>query len=288
MIAIAAATGTVGRALTYELVASGESVRVLTRDAARAEQFGGAVEVAVVDHDDPASLERALAGVDRAFIATGVGPRQPADEAALIDAAMRTGVRYAVKLSVLGAGADYPVVVQQWNTEAERALRDSGLAATILRPATYFTAVAIATAPFREAAVWGGATDGGRAAFIDPADVGVYAARLLADRTTERAPGEVDVVDLTGPESLSMADVRDRLRAATGAEVEYETRTVDEQRGFLEGMGMPPLRVDVLLGVDRMTRDGIMATVSPAFEQLVGRAPIALGEWLRTRVGAAA
>ena len=52
-----------------------------------------------VDFDQPASLERALAGVDRLFIAHGTSPRQVDNEIALIDAAVAARVRHVVKLS---------------------------------------------------------------------------------------------------------------------------------------------------------------------------------------------
>ncbi|RKR74789.1 NmrA family NAD(P)-binding protein [Frondihabitans australicus] len=283
MIAVAGATGSVGQAVTREVIRSGELVRVLTRDAARAARFGDDVEVHVVDYDDPSTLERAFAGADRAFIATGVNPRQVGDEMKLITAAADRGVDYAVKLSVQGAGGDYPVIVQRWNTEIENALRSSGLTATIVRPATFFKAIGLAPRPLIDAGLWGGDAGTGRAAFVGHDDVGVFAARLLLDRSIERASGSVDVEVVTGPDSLTIDNVQTLLTAHLGRAVTYVRRSEVEQRAILEDLGLPPLRIEVLLGLDAMLRDSIMADVTDSFERLVGRRPVSFAEWLTTQ-----
>src|ERR1700754_2837608 len=86
-IAVAGATGRVGTSLTASLAADPVQVLALTR-APQAARVPAGVPAAGVEFDQPASLERALDGVDRLFIAHGTSPRQVGNEIALIDAAV--------------------------------------------------------------------------------------------------------------------------------------------------------------------------------------------------------
>ena len=65
-ILVIGATGTVGRALTDELLTAGAAVRALVRDPSAAE-LPAAVEVVRADLADPASIDSATAGADGAF-----------------------------------------------------------------------------------------------------------------------------------------------------------------------------------------------------------------------------
>ena len=66
-------TGNVGQGVVPALLASGQQVRVLTRnpdgDVAQGQAEAGA-QIAKGDLGDAASLEAALAGVDRVYLAT--------------------------------------------------------------------------------------------------------------------------------------------------------------------------------------------------------------------------
>jgi NAD(P)H dehydrogenase (quinone) len=283
MITITGATGNVGTPLTLQLLDAGQDVRVTTRDAAKAAAFGGRAEIAVVDFNDPGTLTAAFEGADRAFIAAGVSADQIQNENALIDAAIAAGVTYIVKLSVMGAGADYPVVIQQLDTGIEAHLQETGIASTIIRPATYFGTVVDLPAPFIAAGQWGGVTAGGRAAFIDAEDVAVFAARLLQDGPDKHAG---QIYEITGPESLSMEDVAEAIAAQRGTPVPYAQRTESEHSALLAAAGVPESFIPIVLGVDQMTRDNIMAEVTPTFAQHVGRPAHTLASWLEANASA--
>ena len=102
MILVTGATGNVGSRVVHELRGRGAPVRALVRDAARgADRLGAGVELAVGDFADPASMRRALAGVDAVLLSCGNQPAQAELEAAAIDAADAAGVRRVVKLSTV-------------------------------------------------------------------------------------------------------------------------------------------------------------------------------------------
>jgi uncharacterized protein YbjT (DUF2867 family) len=100
-IAIAGATGRVGTHLISQLATDPVDLLALSRQASHTALAEGVMS-ASVDFDRPSTLETALEGVDKLFIAHGTSLRQVANEIALIDAAVKGGVRHIVKLSVMG------------------------------------------------------------------------------------------------------------------------------------------------------------------------------------------
>ena len=72
-ILITGATGFIGRQLTRDLVAGGNCVRILARSPGKARSlFDEGVEIAPGDVSDPASLDRACAGVDTIYNIAGI------------------------------------------------------------------------------------------------------------------------------------------------------------------------------------------------------------------------
>ena len=91
-VLVTGATGNVGSRVVKELAGRGVPVRAFVRDPDRAAAaLGPEVELAVGDLADPASIQAALEGVERVFLACGNLPPQVAYETNLIDAAARLG-----------------------------------------------------------------------------------------------------------------------------------------------------------------------------------------------------
>ena len=149
MILVAGGTGFVGGGIVRELARRRKKFAVLTRDATRsADRFPGlAVEYREGDVCDPSSLEAAIAGVD-AVIGCQQFPNSPIENPKkghtfeevdargtenLVIAAKAAGAKQYVYLSAAGAAPEgYHWFRAKWR--AERAVRNSGLTYTILRP----------------------------------------------------------------------------------------------------------------------------------------------------------
>lgn len=217
MILVAGGTGTLGRDLVARLRTSGRDVRVLTRDAAHA--AGLDVDVSIGDVRDPPSLAAAVAGCSAVVSAVhgflggrGAGPEAVDDRgnANLFRAAAAAGVGHVVLLSVLGADADHPMSLHRAKHAAERSLTASSLAYTVLRPSAYletWTAVIggrLATG--RPAVVFGSGTN--PINFISVRDVAALAELALDDVQLRD-----QVVDVPGPDNLTMTEVADLLGA---------------------------------------------------------------------------
>jgi hypothetical protein len=66
--------------------------------------------------------------------------------------------------------------------------------------------------------------------------------------------------------------------------VEYHARTEAQQRAQLESAGLPALLVDVLIGVDDITRDNVYAMPSPTVFDLTGHPPRSVKDWVQEHV----
>lgn len=102
MIGLTAPTGNVGRHLADLLADAGIRARLLARNPA--EHADTRHPVVSADLDDPSTLPAALAGVDDLFLLSP-GPDTPAQDAAVLSAAVDVGVRHVVLLSSLGVEA---------------------------------------------------------------------------------------------------------------------------------------------------------------------------------------
>lgn len=229
-IAVVGGSGFVGGAIARELHMRGERVIVLSHrpDRAAAEQPDG-VETRRADVADPRSLERALDGVDALVISLAF-PNSPMEsprlghtfeavDAAgterLVAAAAAAGVRRIVYISGAGAASDSPRSWFRAKWRAERAVRESGIAYTIIRPTWVYGPRDVALNRFLGLAKrlpFVPLTGSGRQllapVFVD--DV----ARLAAD-VIRAAEARDQVFEVGGPDILSMRDViRVALRVA--------------------------------------------------------------------------
>jgi NAD(P)H dehydrogenase (quinone) len=279
MITLAGGTGLVGKSLTQALVRDGEQVRVLTRDPkAAAAAFGDAeLEIVAVDFDDVATLRSAFAGSEKAYLSYGTTDRQVRDEIALIDAAIAAEVPYLVNLSVGGAGGTHPANVVRWHAEIDAYLASTGVPSTVVRPTTFTDTLLRIAANFVRSGAWGGLAGTGRVALIDSRDVAAVFAVILTEGPQLHAG---KIYDISGPAAVTMDEVAGYISAALGTRVEYHARTEAQQRAVFQSAGLPRLLVDVLVGVDDITRDNVYAVPSPTVLNLTGHAPRSVKDWV--------
>ena len=213
MILVAGGTGRVGGEVVRLLSGAGFAVRVLSRDPIRAAERGWqSVEVVTGDVREPASLERALAGVSTVVsTVTGFAPGEPGPRAiddegnrALIGAARAAGAEHFVLVSIAGASQSHQLEIHRAKHRAEEELRRSGLAWTIVRPTVLMETWALVVGePIRK---------GGRARvfgrgdnpvnFVSADDVAAFVVRAVLERTLRGV-----ILEVGGPENLTLNQV---------------------------------------------------------------------------------
>jgi NAD(P)H dehydrogenase (quinone) len=276
-IAIAGATGRVGSALTSLLASDPVDITALTRrpDAA---QLPSGVTVAAIDFDQPNTLVEALGGADRLFVSHGTSSRQVANEIALIDGAVAAGVRHIVKLSALGPATRLNPLA--WHMQIEAHLARQPVASTVLRPAAFADILKRAGGQIA-AGSWAGAAGYGRVNFIDTRDIADVARVALME---EFGPESQRAYHPTGPRSWTMQQVAEELSTLLGHPVVYRHRSPEEARAALLAGGLTPLVADLLVGLDQMFRESVLAETTSTVEELTGKKPRSLRDWLAENI----
>jgi uncharacterized protein YbjT (DUF2867 family) len=281
-VLVTGATGNVGAQVVRALGERGVRARAFVRDPDRAARdLGGEVELAVGDFDKPASMRRALDGVESLFLASADGPRKVAHETTMIDAAVEAGVARIVKLSVNGATVDSPVGIWRWHGEIEEHLRAAApttatTTATVLGATFFMTNVFAMAEAIRQTGCLFLPAGDAKVAMIHPADVGAAAAAVLADHSHAEPS-----YTLTGPEAITFSAVAERLSAATGGTVTFVDVPDEQAQAGLVQSGAPEWLAAEMVAMFGELRRGSAARVTDAVRHLTGRAPRSFAEFAR-------
>lgn len=270
MILVTGASGNVGSRLVRRLVEAGAPTRALVRrpDAA-AELEGLGVEVVVGTFDDADALRLAARGVERLYLVSPPGvDGMVAEQVAVVEAAGAEGVRHVVKQSSIGADLATDAAIVAAHRRIEEAIESSGMSWTHLRP-HWFMQNELGQAGTIAADGVFYAPDVTEISMIDVVDIAAVGAHVL---TSDGHEGQAYV--LTGPEALSYADVADVYSRVLGREVRWQEVSLDDARDSMRQAGLPDeLAVGFADIMGGYRQGGVMRDVSPAVEQLTGRAP---------------
>ncbi|WP_234543774.1 NAD(P)H-binding protein [Streptomyces shenzhenensis] len=273
MILVTGATGTIGSDVVRQLAGRGAKVRALTRDPANARVPAG-VEVVRGDYGDPASLDAALSGATAVFLLRPPGPDEGQD-AALADAARTAGAERLVKLSAIGTGDPDSGPSGQWHLAGERAVRDSGLAWTVLRPSSFASNTLTWLQALRAGEPVPNMTGDGASGVIDPRDIAEVAVRALLD-----AGHAGRTYTLTGPEAITVPGQAAVLAEVLGRPVPTRDLSPEQTRDFLRtAWGMDGIRAESVLTGLAFVRAGGNAVVTEDTEQVLGRPARTYREW---------
>lgn len=134
VLLVTGATGNVGAELVRALAEAGKPVRALSR-AGRADGLPPGAEAVAGDLNEPGTVRDALDGVTALFLMPGYsGQRQ------VLADARAAGARRVVLLSGLSAGiGDTSNAVVGYLTDAENAVRESGMEWTFVRPTSFMS-----------------------------------------------------------------------------------------------------------------------------------------------------
>jgi uncharacterized protein YbjT (DUF2867 family) len=256
---VTGATGNAGGQVVRALAEDGHAVRALTRSPDRG-RWPATVEPVGGDLDHPGTLAGPLAGVDGVFLMSGY-----ADMPALLAEIRRAGVGRVVLLSSSSVPlGDRDNAVVAYHALSEQAVRESGLAHTVLRPSMFMT----------NALQWADQLAVGdvvrvqwpavAAAVVDPYDVGAVAASVLVAGGHDGA-----ALRLTGPEALLPADRVRILGEVLGRDLHVEELS-DEQTLAELRASMPPRYVEAF---SAFYLDGTLdeSPVLPTVREVLGR-----------------
>jgi uncharacterized protein YbjT (DUF2867 family) len=273
MILVTGATGNVGGELVRALASAGQPVRALVR-AGREPEFPAGVQPVAGDLNQPESMRPALAGAQALFLYPGYQ-----DMAGTLAEARHAGVHRVVMLSGSSAASgDMNNAVSRYMIESEAAVRDSGLAWTVVRSFGFMSntlqwvpqlqAGDVVRAPFAGVAI----------AMIDPFDIAAVAAAAL---TASGQAGRVYTV--SGPQALRPADRARILGEVLGRDLRFEAQPDDEARAEMSA-AMPAAYVDAFFGFYvKGTLDE--SQPRPDVGEVTGRPPRTFRQWAQAHAG---
>jgi uncharacterized protein YbjT (DUF2867 family) len=214
-----------------------------------------------------------VAGAERVF-SLATGPKTGAYERNLGEAARNAGVRHIVKLSALGGDDEIRNDIRKWHDEGEQALRETGIALTVLRPTGFMSNALHWRDSIRTQGKVYSNYGEGKLPVIHPRDIAAVAVRAL---TSEGYEGKA--YSLTGPEALSVREQVKILSEVLGRELEYVSITDEVARKGMERAGMPGLLIDALLPFADFIRSGKAAPVFGEGEEITGRPALTFRDW---------
>jgi NAD(P)H dehydrogenase (quinone) len=272
LVGVTGSTRRLGSRIARLLADSGVRQRLIVRDPSRAPKLPDA-EVAQAAYGEKAALLNALDGVRTLLLLSAT---ESADRISLhkatVDAAVAAGVRRIVYTSFVGAlpNATFTFARDHWHTEQH--IRSTGVDFTFLRDNLYLDFIPGMVG--EDGAIRGPAGDG-RVAAVARDDVADVAARVLVSgEHSEMA------YDLTGPSAFSLAEAAALISEAWDRPVRYEAETLDEAYRSRECFGAPAWEVAGWVTSYAAIASGELSVVSSAVEDITGRPPISLAEYL--------
>jgi NAD(P)H dehydrogenase (quinone) len=271
-IAVTAATGHLGRLAIAALKARGAQPIALARSPEKATDLGVVTQAFDYTTADPA----ALTGVETLVLISSndfddrVGQHRKA-----IAAAKAAGVKRILYTSILKGEAN-PMILAQDHIGTEAAIRDSGLAATILRNGWYTENYTGALgAAVQHGAIIGAAGEGR----VNSAARKDYAEAIAVTALDAAHAGKT--YELAGDVAHTGADFAAAVAAASGKPVAYVSMPQADYAQALVGFGLPEGFAQILADSDARAGDGALADDSRTLSRLIGRPTTPITDTIR-------
>jgi len=264
MIVVSGATGNTGRPAAEALLASGEKLRVVGRDAKKLEPFTQKGAEAFIGHaEDAAEMSKAFEGATAVYLLIPPNQQdlreyQDAVSDAYLKAITSARVPYAVTLSSLGAQHPEKTgpIVGTYHLE-QKMNSVPGLNVLHLRPGPFMENLFMGMVPLRTMGFLPGGTDGDLPVpMIAAQDIGGYAAKRLHARDFSGS----SVQELFGPRDVTMKEVAKIVGRAIGKpKLSYMHVPAVMLEPALVQTGMPKETAKLLIEMWKAGNSGLLA-----------------------------
>jgi uncharacterized protein YbjT (DUF2867 family) len=272
-ILVTGATGNVGTEVIRLLQPQNCHVVAAVRNPDKAQHtLGNNIDCVSFDFTNPDTFTNAFLGVNKLFL---VRPPALANLskyfAPALNAAIAAGVEHVVFLSILGAERNKVVP----HSQIERYITELGIKFTFLR-ASFFMQNLNTT--HREDIQNGELflpAGNGKTSFIDVRDIAAVAVRaLIEDGHSNRAYA------LTGNEALTYYEVADIFTSVLGKQIRYPNPSLLKFIWVMRSRGLKLDFVLIMAAIYTTARLGLAGAVTPDTEQLLGRPPLTMRQYV--------
>ena len=272
-------SGNVGTPVALELAQLGHQVTLTVRTPkpnAAWDKLG--IRQVPFDINDLASMTGAMKGGEAFFSLTPLVENLVAAGTNAVQAAKAAGIRKIVRMSAQSAGAEAAIQLGRWHFAVEKAVEDSGIPFTILRPANFMQNYLTFGTPetIKGQSAFYSPLGDAKISVIDTRDISAVAARVLVESGHESRR-----YDLTGGESLSNQEIAAILSAALGRKISYVSIPEAKARESMSHSGMPATLVDMLSELNAFGVAGHLAAVKPDAGLILKRKPITFSQFVQ-------
>jgi len=271
MILVTTPTSKVGSALVSLLLSQAVSIRLGAHTVEKARTLFPHAEIVPFDLNNTASVETALRGIDRLYLAP---PREDFPVEPLlntVELASCAGVQRIVLLSAMGI-EDKDTNIRQ----VEHGVEASGLDFTHLRInvllQNYST---MSVQSIRQQSIFVEPVGDEQTSFVDARDVAAVAAAALTEAGHAR-----QAYTLTGKQAYSRNEIAAAISQVTGRTVQYQPLSDNEFRALVKPLGWTDEFTNMMLVFYHThIRSGYSARVTDTVERVLGRSPVTLAEF---------
>jgi uncharacterized protein YbjT (DUF2867 family) len=271
-ILVTAASGNIGRALVQQLKADGAQVIAGSSSGKSVE----GVPSRHVDFEDVAGLQAAFSGIDTLFLLLPLVPNKLTLAKNAISAAKAAGVKHVVRSSGAGADPTAGLSLPRLQGEIDQMVIDSGLAYTLVRPATFMQNFAT----YYAGMIKGGALylpqGDGQVSYIDVRDIAAVNAVILQNPEAHAGKSYT----LTGNAAISNTDAVRAIGAATGSSPSYVAVPDQAAVESMKSMGMDDWSIDQMMSLHQLTAAGYASGVTQTVHEIIGREPISFANFV--------
>jgi len=269
-ILITGATGNIGKELTKYLSQKQIPFRAMVRslkDASDLAALPGA-ELIEANFDDIKSIEKALSGIEKAFLLTNSSELAEQQQSNFVAVAKLAGLKHIVKLSQWAADINSPVRFLRYHAAVEQLIRNSGMTYTFLRPNLFMQGLL----GFRDTIInqnqFFGSIGDAKISMIDVRDIAAVAGEALTG-----AGHENRTYDLTGPESLSHSEMADKLSDALNRKIVFVDISPETLKNIILSIGFPEWQAEGLVEDYAHYKRGEAAEVKSGVTEVTGKVP---------------
>jgi NAD(P)H dehydrogenase (quinone) len=284
-ILILGSTGRTGKAVIGELNQRFDSVQIVysSRNHAHVDAWRQEGKDAVfLDLNDARTFPDALTGIDRLFLTTGYTVEMVHQSKTIVDAATDAGLQFIVHLGIFGNGRTTDPHFA-WHEMAERYIEGSGVAWSHIHP-NFFMDNLLNSVPVVNGRFYWFMGDK-RVGWVAADDLAAVSAQVLAEGPEKHASKQYWL----STEAMNGVEAAAEISEGLGQPVESVVLTPDDLVAQITSGAMQmPSYVEANYGASilelvRQTYDGRLdfgATTTTTIEDLTGRKPLNLREWV--------
>jgi NAD(P)H dehydrogenase (quinone) len=280
MILVTGATGGLGHETIDCLLTttSAADIAALVRDISKATDLvQRGVDARQADYFDYPALVQAFRGIEKVLLVSAVAfTDRVSQHRNVIDAAKEAGVNHLFYTSIQRSSDFVLTEVTESDLATEAYLKASGLVYTILKNGYYFEGLGYMIGnevPESEIRFPAGE---GKAAFIKRTELAAATAALL---TSEGHANQE--YTLSGSEAYSFHDIARELSALAGRPIAYHSSELAPYIAQQVAAGFPEPVANFFAQWGAATKHGMLAETHDTVEQLLGRKPTSLREYLK-------